>query len=64
MSCLGGSHSLGPVLDEQPFDQVLDDSLDLPGPVDFARQDLLVDPEWVVVEERRVAGQHLEDEDP
>ena len=35
----------------------------MPRPVDLAAQDLLVDAEGVVVEEGRVAGQHLVEED-
>ena len=52
---LHGAHPFRPVLDEQLLDEVLDHRLDLPGPVDLAAQNLLVDAEGVVVEERWVA---------
>ena len=54
-SFLHGAHPFRPVLDEQLLDEVLDHRLDLPGPVDLAAQNLLVDAEGVVVEERWVA---------
>ena len=53
---------LGPVLHQELLDQVLRHGVDVPGPVDLAAEDLLVDPEGIVVEEGRISSQHLVDE--
>ena len=53
---------LGPVLHKELLDQVLRHGVDVPGPVDLAAEDLLVDPEGVVVKEGRISSQHLVDE--
>jgi len=54
---------LGPVGDEQPLDEVFGDRVQMLRPLDLPRQDLLVDAKRIVVEEGRVADQHLEDQD-
>ena len=61
---LVGPEPLVPVLDQQPLDEVPGHWLNVPRPLHPARQDLLVDTEWIVVEEGRIAGQHLVYEDP
>ena len=51
---LHAAEPLGPVLDEEPLDEVLGLELQVPRPLHPPRQDLLVDPERVVVVEGRV----------
>ena len=58
------AESFGAVLDEQFLDEIFGDGVEVARPFDLAGQDLLVDAERVVVEERRVAGQHLVDQNP
>ena len=62
-SILHVSQSLGPVGHQELLDQILRHGVDMPGPVDLSTQDLLVDPERIVVKEGRIAGQHLVYED-
>ena len=62
--CLHVSQPLGSVVDQQPLDQVLGVLLHVLRPLELAGEDLLVDAEGVVVEEGRVAGKHLVDQDP
>ena len=52
---------LGPVGDEKPFDEVLGDRVQMLRPLDLPGEDLLVDPERIVVKEGRIAHEHLED---
>ena len=54
---------LSSIVHEQPLDQVLGSLLHVLRPLQLASEDLLVDAERVVVEEGRVAGQHLVDQD-
>ena len=54
---------LSSIVHEQPLDQVLGSLLHVLRPLQLASEDLLVDEERVVVEEGRVAGQHLVDQD-
>ena len=51
-------------LDEELLDEILGHWVDVSRPVYLPAQDLLVDPKGVVVEEGRVARQHLVQEDP
>ena len=60
---LDASEALGAVLREQFLDAVLSLGVDVPGVLDPAREDLLVDSEGALVVEGRVAGEHLVDED-
>ena len=46
---------LGPVLDEEPLDEVPGRGLHVLGELQLPSQDLLVDTERVVVKERRIA---------
>lgn len=62
-SILHVAQPLGPVGHEELLDQILRHGVNVTGPVYLAAEDLLVDPEGIVVKERRVAGQHLVDED-
>ena len=57
------SQPLGPIVDQQPLDQVLWVLLHVLRPLKLASEDLLVDAEGVVVKEGRVAGKHLVDQD-
>ena len=50
---------LGPILDQQPLDQVLGGHLHVPRPLKLPREDLLVDPERVVVVERWITWNML-----
>ena len=54
---------LSSIVHEQSLDQVLGSLLHVLRPLQLASEDLLVDEERVVVEEGRVAGQHLVDQD-
>ena len=45
---------LGPIMDQQPLDQVLGGHLHMPWPLKLPGEDLLVDPKRVVVVEGRV----------
>ena len=60
---LAGAEPLVPVLDEEPPDDVLGGGVEVGWPLHPARQDPLVYPEWIVVKERRISGQHLVYED-
>ena len=51
------------VLDKKLLNEIFGYGVHVSRPVYFAAQDLLVDAEGVVVEEGRVAGQHLVHED-
>ena len=62
-SILHVAQPLGPVGHEELLDQILRHGVNVTGPVYLPAEDLLVDPEGIVVKERRVAGQHLIDED-
>ena len=50
---------LGPILDQQPLDQVLGGHLHVPWPLKLPGEDLLVDPERVVVVERWITWNML-----
>lgn len=58
------AETLGAILHEQLLDEVLGDGVHVPRPVDLAGEDLLVDAERVVVEERRVPGEHFVNQNP
>ena len=62
-SILHVAQSLGTVRHEELLDQILRHRVNMTGPVYLAAQDLLVNPEWIVVKEGRIAGQHLVYED-
>ena len=63
-TCLHVPQPFGSVVDQQSLDQVLRVLLHVLRPLELAGEDLLVDAEGVVVEEGRVAGEHLVDQDP
>lgn len=52
---------LCPVGDEKPFDEVFGDWVEMLRPLDLPSEDLFVDAKWVVVEEGRIADEHLKD---
>ena len=62
-ACLHVSQPLGPIVDQQPLDQVLRVLFHVLRPLELAGEDLFVDAEGVVIEEGRIAGKHLVDED-
>lgn len=56
------AEAFGAVLNEELFDEIFGDRVHVSRPVDLAGQDFLVDAERVVVEKRRIAGQHFVNE--
>lgn len=56
---LEAAKALGAVRGEELLDQVLGVGVKLPGEVNLARENLLVDTKRVLVVERRVARKHL-----
>ena len=63
-SILHVAQPLGSVLHQELLDQILGHGVNVTRPLDLAAEDLLVDAEWIVVEEWRVASQHLVDQNP
>ena len=63
-SVLHITEPLGAVLHQELLDEIFRHRVNMSRPFDLPAKNLLVDPERVVVEEWRVSGQHLVDQDP
>ena len=56
--------ALGKVGQEELLDEGLDIAVNVTGEVQLPGEDLLVDSHWIVVDEGRLAGEHLVNKDP